>query len=199
MTLPYGAVVSALRSAANEAGRLRVAHLAEAIRKSKPLKVEAAAQAFTQLVTGTSLDPVATREVLLELKSMTPAARSIACVVAPALAVEAPLIGRALLGIAAACGAAIGAVVPISVAVDATLLEACRSTPWRVERMGQKKGAERAEELARRVARALGLRIENETPERSEERWNELDLERAEERERAADIEKALRASLPKV
>lgn len=199
MSLPYAAVVSALRSAANEAGRLRVDLLASALGKAKPMKPDDAAQSFTQLVTGSSLDPVAIREVALELHTMSAGARSVACVLAPALAVEAPLIGRALLGVAAACGAAIGAVVPLSVAIDATLLGACRSTSWNGANIARRKGEERAEELARRVARALGLRVEGETPEQSEQRWQSLDVELVERRERAATIEQAIRASLPKV
>ena len=152
MSLPYAAVVSALRSAANEAGRLRVDCLAEALRKSKPMKVAEAAQTFTQLVTGSSLDPVATRAGRAQINTMSPSARSVALLLALVLAVEGPLIARALLGVAAACGAAIGAVVPISVAVDATLLEAVAARRGAPIASRRRRAASAPRKLARRVA-----------------------------------------------
>ncbi|MGZ3422862.1 MAG: hypothetical protein ACXVEF_35350 [Polyangiales bacterium] len=201
MTLPYSDVVTAVRTAASEAGRLHVDKLSEALRKTKPAHAADAANLLTRLGPGNAPDPVAIRELTVEIAAMPEAARSLVCVLAPALASESALVGRALLGISAACGAAIGAVVPLATVIDATLLEACRDAgaQWNAGSIAQKKGNERAEELARRVARALGVKIENETPEQSADRLQKLDLEVAASKARAAEIEKKLRASLPKV
>jgi hypothetical protein len=199
MSLPYADVVAAVRTAASEAGRLNVERLTASLHESRPVSTEDAARLLVRLGAGPAPDPLAIREVSLEIEALSLPASSLVRVLAPALEVEAALIGRALLGIAAACGAAIGAVVPIAVVIDATLLEACRGAQWGADRISHKKSSERAEELARRVARALGLRIENETPEQSAKRWKQLDLEVAAARAYAAEIEKTLRASLPKV
>jgi len=201
-TLSYGDVVRALRVAGNRAGALRLNALVKAL-ATPAVAVPNAALMFARLAAGPSADTLTARELELELMSLAPAARSLAQVVAPALASlpeESLVINRALIGIVGATSAVFGAMVPWSIAVDATLLQACREAPWDAQSLAEK---DRPQELARRIARSLGLPVMGskglEDAATSEARLRELDPARAADEKRRRAVEQSIRSKLPKV
>jgi len=207
MSTPWADVVAAVRAAGNRAGSLKLRAWTKALVETKPLDGPAAAYTLARASVGPSVDTASVRELETELAAMSEGPRGLACVLAPALAKlpeELAVVQRALAGIAAASSAALGAWVPWSIAVDATLLEACRSAgaAWSADRLvgGER---DRAEELARRVARALGVPVVGkrgpETSEQSAERLATLDLDRMRALAQQNQVEQAIRATLPKL
>lgn len=210
-TLPWDQLVAAVRTAGNRAGALHVDVVAAALRATKPLSTEAAALVFARLAAGPSADTVTAREIELELRALPSQAAELAHVVAPSLASssdDAGVVQRAIAGVAGASSAIVGAVVPWSVVVDATLFEACRvsGASWGARALVEH--AERAEELARRIAAGLGVPIARPTksraaaiedPAKSARRLAELDPDRALAAARAEAIEARIRATLPRV
>lgn len=207
MSTPWSELLIAVRTAGNRAGALHTFAWTRTLLSTRPVEPAQAAYALARGAVGPSVDTASVRELELELMALSDDARSLAQVLGPALVSlpeESAVVQRALAGIAGASAAAIGAWVPWSVAVDATLLQVCRDAgaSWGAERL-VKGERERAEELARRVAKSLGLPVVSkhgrETPEQSAERLAALDLERTRALSQRNQIEQAIRATLPKV
>ncbi len=202
MTLPLAAVVDAARRAGNRAGVFPVLSLAKALGATAPVDDRTATLHLARLAAGPTVDTLTARELELELGALTADARSLVRVVAPTLAAhEASAVAhRALLGIGGAMSAVFGAVVPPAIVVDATLIQACRECAWGAAQLADKN---RGKELVRRLARALGLPVtESKGPEdetTSAAKLEALDPELAAADARRREIEKAVRARLPKV
>jgi hypothetical protein len=203
-SLPYGDVVRALRSAGNRAGAIRAIAFGRALTNTAAVDVPTAALLFAQLAAGPAVDTLTAREIELELTALTPAARSVAQIVAPALSSlpeESLVVHRALIGIVGATSAIFGAMVPWAIAVDATLLQACREVTWEASQLTADK--DRPKELARRVARAFGLPVIAsqglEDAATSDKRLRELDPVAKAEATRLRAIEQSIRSKLPKV
>lgn len=198
MTLPFSQVVTAARLAGNQAGTLTAKTLGEALAAAQPVDEANAALLLARLYAGPDHDTVA-GELRSELEAMPPEARSLALVVSPALS-QAPevaaVVRHALTGITHAMSAIFGAVVPIAVVIDATLLQACREAQWSQQRLVE---SDRAQELARRIARALGVPIRGETLAVSATRLAELDTEVVAAKARRRAIEQSIRSKLPSV
>lgn len=194
MTTPFEQLVAAVRTAGNRAGTIRIKSWKRALASARALEPSRAAYVLARTAVGPAVDTATVRELELEIATLDERARDLCCTLAPALEVmpeESSVIQRALAGIAGASAAAIGAWLPWSSVIDATLLGACRAC----------SGTD-AEELARRVAHALGVSVEGkgrESPEESALALRALDARvQAEERERKR-IEQELRAKLPRV
>lgn len=202
MTLPFVAVALAARRAGDRAGVFPVGSLAKALVETPPCDDRAAALHLARLAAGPSADTLTARELELELAALTEDARSLVRVVAPALAAHeaGAAAHRALLGIGAAMGAVFAAMVPPAVVVDATLIQACRECAWGAPQLAEKG---RGKELVRRLARSLGLPVNDgkgvEDEATSASKLTALDPERAAEGARRRELEKAIRARLPKV
>ncbi len=202
--LPYTEIVRAMRAAGNRAGAIRVIAFGKALTTTAAVDAATAALMFARLAAGPSADTVTAREIELELSALPERARSLAHIVAPALSAlpeESLVVNRAFIGIVGATSAVFGAVVPWSIAVDATLLQACRDVDW--DASGLRADKDRPKELARRIARALGLPTIGqqglEDAATSEKRLRELDPARTADETRRRAIEQSIRSKLPKV
>lgn len=200
MTLPFADVVVAARTGGSRAGVLPVSALARALAAATPVAREHAALLLARLAAGVAVDTLTARELELEIAGMSDEARSLVEVVAPTLAPPdiAAVVQRALIGITAAMSGVIGARVPLAVAVDATVLQACRECRWGRDRLTEK---DRPRELVRRLARALSLPvIDNkgvESAEVSAKKLAALDGEASAADARRRAIEQQVRSRLP--
>jgi hypothetical protein len=157
------------------------------------------------LAGGTDVATAIAREIDLALDAMPKEALGLASHLAAALQTsgeDRATIARALQKMGAMLTDAIGAPIPASTLLDATVLAAVRmvATSWGPEALLAGKRA-RAEELGRRVLEAVRVSVETkegvETVEASRARLLALDARAETRKSRVKEIETALRASLP--
>ena len=179
-----------------------IAELAMQLRTLRPLEADRAAAVFATLQG--AHDSTVAREIALSLSSLDARERNAACTVAATLVqddVRRQSIGAGLARVRADLHRALGAEVPFSVVIDATLLEAVRAIAacWAPEDPTTHR--EGSEALLRSIAARIGCAIVSgsavEDAATSAARLSELDpTDKLREQRRAAIADK-LRRSLP--
>lgn len=196
MSLPFADLVVAARTAANRSGAIPLEALRTTLAAAAATSPHDAALSLARIAGGIAVDTATVRELELEIRSLSDNARSLVLRVTPALVDHSAVIQRALTGVVGSMSAILGAMVPLAVAVDATILQACREAGWGVDRLIEEP---RRDELARRIVRALGVRILGESEEWNGKALAHLDPEREAAEQRRIAVESAVRSKLPKI
>lgn len=180
-----------------------VARLATLVRQRAKVRPKAPALGLATALVGPQVDTATVREIEVDLAALTAPARLAADALAVALGespADAAALRVALTTRRDALSVVLGATVPHSVVVDATVLQAARESARHGGDLGKKGPA--AEELVRRVAGAVGARVEAESPETSRATLAALDpaalAREARRKEITATLEKALAKGAPK-
>lgn len=175
------------------------ARLATLVRQRAKVHPKAPALGLATALVGPQVDTATVREVEVDLAALPAPARLAADALAVALG-ESPADAAALrLALATrrdALSVVLGAPVPFSVAIDATVLQAARESARHGGDLGKKGPA--AEELVRRVARAVGAGIGAESPETSRAALAALDPEALARAARRQEITVTLEKTLAK-